>query len=327
MDECARKDKYEVCLGVQRNLIVVLLLLPVVALAEYQDPLHADLRKQLFKGYDKNTLPIQALQKTNTTGSGNTKVEIAVGVALIHIDSLQEGVLTASAWLRMVWNDYRLQWDSEKFGGVDVLRVYPGDIWLPDIELYNTKEYREFSLATQYSKEPCMALLYPDGEVLWIPPVDIKVICANFSYTAGPMDEQECNIKLGSWTYDGFMIDLILFNKKEQMDLTDFVNSSSPYVVTRHMEGTRVVKKYDCCDEPYPSLNFRFALKRQFPAIEDAKEQLLMNILGVAIAILVLLVTTTILAAAYFLKRGAGLREDNFKLMAQNSTESGNNLI
>ena len=32
-----------------------------------------------------------------------------------------------------------LQWDEAKFGGTKVLRVYPGDIWLPDIELYNTK--------------------------------------------------------------------------------------------------------------------------------------------------------------------------------------------
>ena len=34
---------------------------------------------------------------------------------------------------------YRFQWDEDKFGGVEVLRVYPGDIWLPDIELYNAK--------------------------------------------------------------------------------------------------------------------------------------------------------------------------------------------
>jgi len=321
MGMCARKDKYEVCLGVQRNLIViVLLLLPAlaVALAEDQDPLHTDLRKHLFTGYDKNILPIKT---TNTT------VDIAVGLNLIHIDSLQEGVLTASAWLRMVWNDYRLKWDKDKFGGVDVLRVYPGDLWLPDIELYNTKDYREFSLATQFRNQPSMALLYPDSEVLWVPPVDIKVICANFSFTAGPMDEQKCNIKLGSWTHHGNIINLTLHNNKEKMDLEDFYHSSSPYVVTRHMEGTRVVKKYDCCEEPYPSLNFRFALKRQFPAREDAKEQLLTNILGVAIAILVLLGTTTILAAAYFLKRGEALKEDNFKMMAQNSTESGNNLI
>jgi len=254
-------------------------------------------------------------------------VDVAVGFALIHIDSLKEGVLTASAWLRMVWHDYRFQWDEDKFGGVEVLRVYPGDIWLPDIELYNAKEVREFSLLTQYRNHGSMALVYPDGEVLWIPPVDIKAICANFSYAAGPMDEQECNIKLGSWTFDGNIVNLSLFNDKEHMDLTDFYHSSSPYVVTRHMEGTRVVKKYECCEETYPSLNFRFALKRQFPEREDPKEQLLTNILGVAIAILILLITTTILAAVDFLRRRASLREDNFKLKTQNSTSSGNNLI
>ena len=70
-------------------------------------------------------------------------------------------------------------------------------------------------------------------------------------------EEQECNIKLGSWAHDGNIIDLALFNNKENMDLSEFYNGSSPYVVTRHMEGTRVVKKYDCCEEPYPSLNFR----------------------------------------------------------------------
>ena len=70
-------------------------------------------------------------------------------------------------------------------------------------------------------------------------------------------EEQECNIVLGSWTYHGNIINLTLFNNKENMDLTNFYNSFSPYVVTRHMEGTKVVKRYSCCEEPYLSLNFR----------------------------------------------------------------------
>ena len=37
------------------------------------------------------------------------------------------------------------------------------------------QEVREFSLLAQYRNQPSMALAYPDGEVLWIPPVDIKV--------------------------------------------------------------------------------------------------------------------------------------------------------
>ena len=64
-------------------------------------------------------------------------------------------------------------------------------------------------------------------------------------------------------------------------------------------------------------------MKRQFPAREDPAEQLLSRLLGVAVAILVLLLTT-IVGAAYFVRRGTSLRQDNFKLVSQNSTESSN---
>jgi len=321
MGSKTRRGRYEASPGAHLRFflaatttLLLVKITPGVLAAEDQDPIHTKLRNLLFRGYEKNIIPIK---------KSNQSVGIALGVSLIHIESLKEGVLTASAWLRMVWNDYRLQWDESKFGGVNVLRVYPSDIWLPDIEVYNAKEYREFSLAAQYRNEPCMALVYPDGEVLFIPPVDIKVICANFSFTAGPMEEQECNIKLGSWTRDGDIMNITLFNNKPQMDLSDFANSSSPYMVTRHIEGVRNVKRYTCCEEPYIDLNFRFALKRQFPAREDPAEQLLFHLLGVAVAILVLLLTT-IVGAAFFVRRGAGLRQDNFKLVSQNSTESSN---
>ena len=33
----------------------------------------------------------------------------------------------------------RLKWDEKEFGNVSVLRVYPGDLWLPDLELFNSK--------------------------------------------------------------------------------------------------------------------------------------------------------------------------------------------
>jgi len=282
------------------------------------NPIHAKVRNLILKGYDKKTVPMK---------NSNQTVNVAVGISLIHIDSLEEGVLTASAWMRMVWNDYRMQWNENDFGGVKVLRINPGDIWVPDIEVYNTKKYRDFSLANQYRNEPCLALVYPDGEVLYIPPVDIKVLCGNFSFTAGPMDEQECNIKLGSWTQDGDVVNLSLFNNKDEMDLSDFYHTTSPYVVTRHIEGTRNVKYYQCCSEPYIDLNFRFVLKRQFPLKEDPKEQLLRHIMGVVTAILIVLLTTTCLAGIIFLRRGGNLGEDTFKLMTQSSTSSGNNLL
>ena len=47
------------------------------------------------------------------------------------------------------------------------------------------------------------------------------------------------------------------FDNKDEMDLSDFYKATSPYVVTRHIEGTRNVKYYQCCSEPYIDLNFR----------------------------------------------------------------------
>ena len=47
--------------------------------------------------------------------------------------------------------------------------------WGPDNVWSIFQDYREFSLATQFRNQPSMALLYPDSEVLWVPPVDIKV--------------------------------------------------------------------------------------------------------------------------------------------------------
>ena len=73
-------------------------------------------------------------------------------------------------------------------------------------------------------------LIYPDGEVLFIPQISLKVHCANFSHSNWPQvtnnliinivlssfekGEQVCNIKLGSWTHDGLILNLTLYNNK-----------------------------------------------------------------------------------------------------------------
>jgi hypothetical protein len=42
-------------------------------------------------------------------------------------------------WLCLLqeWNDYKLKWNPEDYGGVDTLHVPSEHIWLPDIVLYN----------------------------------------------------------------------------------------------------------------------------------------------------------------------------------------------
>ena len=35
------------------------------------------------------------------------------------------------------WNDYKLKWNPDDYGGVETLHVPSEHIWLPDIVLYN----------------------------------------------------------------------------------------------------------------------------------------------------------------------------------------------
>lgn len=42
-----------------------------------------------------------------------------------------------SMYLFQKWFDYKLQWNPEDYGGVEMLYVPSEHIWLPDIVLYN----------------------------------------------------------------------------------------------------------------------------------------------------------------------------------------------
>jgi len=226
---------------------------PIEKSREGGQAIHSHLVDSLFKNYDKHVLPLQK----NTS----QPVEVAAGLAMIHMDELTEtGVLSATTWFRLVWNDFRLK--HEDLPASKVLRINPSKVWLPDIEVFNMAGTSQLSIAPQYYNG-VNVLVYPDGEVLFIPQIKIKVHCYNFSHSNWPQGEQDCNIKLGSWTYDSLGLNLTAFNNKFLIDLEDMA-PSSPWLITKQYGDTLNHKKYNCCVETYPELNFRFRMKPQY---------------------------------------------------------------
>jgi len=277
-------------------------------------PPHSEVVNHILEDYDPHVAPLN---------SANATLEVAVGIAMVHIDSLSEsGILTATAWLRLVWNDFRLTWNETEFGGVNVIRINSKRLWLPDIEVYNAASPADYTLSSQFSSAT-NALIYPDGEALYIPPVSLKVICHNFSHSAWPQGEQECSIKLGSWTYDGLVLNLTLFNNKHDIDLKD-MSQISPWNITHQLGNTRNEKFYECCPEPYQDLNFRFKLKPLFPMKDpNAVYHILSQLLMVSIAILAILVIGGGCILAYFVKRrGAETNSYKMKLLREASNTS-----
>lgn len=49
-------------------------------------------------------------------------------------------IMKSNVWLRLVWNDYQLQWDESEYGGIGVLRLPPDKVWKPDIVLFNNAD-------------------------------------------------------------------------------------------------------------------------------------------------------------------------------------------
>jgi hypothetical protein len=57
------------------------------------------------------------------------------------------------------------------------------------------------------------ATLKYTGEVVWKPPAIYKSSCEiNVEYF--PFDEQSCNMKFGSWTYNGIQVRIEIFLKR-----------------------------------------------------------------------------------------------------------------
>lgn len=109
--------------------------------------------------------------------------------------------MTTNLWVKQKWYDYKLRWDPEEYGGVEMLYVPSEQIWLPDVVLFNNWDGNyEVTLMTK-------ATLKFNGEVFWEPPAIYKSSCEmNVEYF--PYDEQSCFMKFGSWTYNGAQVDL-----------------------------------------------------------------------------------------------------------------------
>ena len=134
-------------------------------------------------------------------------------------------------------------------------------IWIPDIILYNNAD-GEYIVTTMTK-----AILNHDGRVVWHPPAIFKSSC-EINVEFFPFDEQECFLKFGSWTFDGFQVDLIHIKAEPNNDTVAYGMDLSEYYLNIEWDILRVpaerhVKTYPCCPEPYPDIYFNIVIRRK----------------------------------------------------------------
>nr|XP_012151345.1 PREDICTED: acetylcholine receptor subunit alpha-like 1 [Megachile rotundata] len=196
-------------------------------------------------------------------GNNSDRLTVKMGLRLSQlIDvNLKNQIMTTNVWVEQEWNDYKLKWNPDDYGGVDTLHVPSEHIWLPDIVLYNNADGNyEVTIMTK-------AILHHTGKVVWKPPAIYKSFCEiNVEYF--PFDEQTCFMKFGSWTYDGYTVDLRHLHQTEDsnrievgIDLTDYYISVEWDIIK--VPAVRNEAFYICCEEPYPDIVFNITLRRK----------------------------------------------------------------
>ncbi|XP_043217875.1 neuronal acetylcholine receptor subunit alpha-10-like [Amphibalanus amphitrite] len=199
----------------------------------------------IVRDYDRDVRPVF---------NASDPVIIQLGITLTQIFDMDEKnqVLTTNVWLDQEWTDELLTWDPSQFGNMKELRVPCEKIWLPDIVLYNNAD--DYTRGYMNSK----AMVHHNGRVFWPPPTKFRSTCA-VDVTYFPFDDQTCILKLGSWTYNGFQVDVT--NRTEQVDLTNYIPNGEWELLEARIN--RNVVYYSCCPEPFPDVTITLIIRRK----------------------------------------------------------------
>ena len=206
------------------------------------------LEKILLKNYTKEARPVRNVRDN---------VTITVGISLYLIRNMDDKyqMITTSLWIRQVWNDPKLTWSPSNFSSVKKINIPADKIWIPDIKVYNEINRGQYSGLDQFQTR---VVVNYDGKIQWMGPTVMRTSC-QVDTKFFPFDTQTCRIKIGSWTYDGFALDVQ--PESYTMDI-----SKSPSNLEWELVSTSVkreVQTYSCCPEPYPDVTYTLTIKRR----------------------------------------------------------------
>ncbi|KAL9874207.1 neuronal acetylcholine receptor subunit alpha-7-like isoform 2-T2 [Glossina fuscipes fuscipes] len=215
--------------------------------------------KVCLAGYNEKRLLHDLLDTYNTLErpvlNESDPLQLSFGLTLMQIIDVDEKnqLLVTNVWLKLEWNDMNLRWNTSDYGGIKDLRIPPHRIWKPDVLMYNSAD-EGFDGTYQTN-----VVVRNNGSCLYVPPGIFKSTC-KIDITWFPFDDQRCEMKFGSWTYDGFQLDLQLQDETGG-DISSYVLNGEWELLG--VPGKRNEIYYNCCPEPYIDITFTIIIRRR----------------------------------------------------------------
>ena len=214
------------------------------------------LKQHLLDGYDPTTPP--------PLDARGRPVQVRIQFSLnklLNINTAQQE-LTMVGWWRHYWVDSRLSWNMTEWNGVDFL-TFPiynfdfGSVWAPDNLVYE-------SIDTTHIIVPGEISVYPSGSVFISKPIVHRFPCT-MEVRKFPFDTQHCPFTVGSWSYHGFIVDILprlTSDGPSAIVVEDGVYQPHTEFKLPKVETDHYAFKYGCCPEPYPLIGFNLVLER-----------------------------------------------------------------
>merc|ERR1711915_389604 len=167
---------------------------------------------------------------------------------ILNID-IKDSSMTGIYVVVFEWVDDHLVWsEDDEAQNLEQIVLPANDIWNPDIEVYNM-------IDVKYLRRQETVVVESTGSVSWIPAMKIKSSC----FLDLAKENQTCELKFGSWNYNGLEIDLKL--KSDTVDVSTLLENREWELVKTTAAGNEVI--YECCPEPYVDITFNIKLKKR----------------------------------------------------------------
>lgn len=214
------------------------------------------LQENLLSGYSES-VPL-------SKGGAGPPPTVYVGLAPQWMDLQENGVLSLVAWLRLGWSDPRLKWSPEQHHNISSFRMSPKGIWKPDIMVLNKQDVAYGGNAVDPRSVDSSSLhLQSNGDIVWMVPVNHKVLCEQINYEKWPWGKQTCNIKFGTYSQEYNAYDLQFYNGKSKMNLRHY-GKNNQFKILRQMAFRKLTKSKHIVTSQFISLNYIFSIQRSY---------------------------------------------------------------
>ncbi|KAK3771834.1 hypothetical protein RRG08_028742 [Elysia crispata] len=207
------------------------------------------LNEMLFKSSNYNPLIRPVI---NSSESLEVRFSLALS-AIINVDEKNQ-VMVTNVWLQIYWVDYQLKWEPDDFGGIDEFKINHTYLWTPEIVLFNNADG---NFEPSYYPN---CVVKKSGNVDFIPPAIYTSSCTiNVEYF--PFDEQICDLKFGSWTFEGKTLVYTFKDNVSYLILSDYTANGAWDIVD--CPGNITTIRDTVTGEPKEIIIYRLRLRRK----------------------------------------------------------------